>query len=331
MNNSLELAKVDFKYPIAEKIKKEIFPYLPPDLRVDFGYLPLRELDTIEEIRLRINAPILLKQKSFNKYLGKKGYLENRWDVNSLCTKDIMDKTVSLLCNSSLYALEEELRKGFLTLPGGHRAGFVGRAVLEGGKIKTIKHISGINIRIARFISGPALKIMACLLKNNIFLNTLIISPPRAGKTTLLRDIVYHLSQGFSGFSPIDVGLVDERSEIAGCLEGVPQLPIGHRTDVLDACPKAEGMMMLVRSMSPQVIATDEIGRQEDVAGMTEVINAGIKLLTTVHGLNREEIQRRPVIREILSQKVFERYIILSRKNGPGTVERIYNEEWQPL
>ncbi len=108
-------------------------------------------------------------------------------------------------------------------------------------------------------------------------------------------------------------------------------MPVGHRTDVLDGCPKAEGMMMMVRSMAPQVIATDEIGRKEDAEAIQEVINAGIKLLATVHGENKEDILRRPVIRDIVEQKVFERYVILSRKHGPGTVENIYNKNWDPL
>jgi stage III sporulation protein AA len=316
---------------LEERIKNEVLPYLAPDLRVLLNQLPTSELQTVEEIRLRIHAPVLLKQRSKDHYLTAQGNLTEKWETSLTLSKDTMDKTVSLLSNSSLYALEEELQKGFLTLPGGHRVGFVGRAVLEGGKIRTLKQISGVNIRIARFITGSAYKIIDYLVEKNTFLHTLVISPPQAGKTTLVRDIITLLSNGFPGFKSIDVGLVDERSEIAGCLEGIPQLPIGHRTDVLDGCPKAEGMMMLVRSMSPQVIATDEVGRKEDGEAMEEVIHAGIKILTTVHGMGREDLLNRPVIREFIKEKVFERYVVLSRKNGPGTIEQIYDREWNPL
>jgi len=329
--NLFEIYRNPVHSTIAQNIRQDLFPFLSPDLRTMFKEIPDGELEDLEEIRLRINAPVLLKQRTGDKYLGKDGVLIQRWESGACCSAESMSKTVSLLCNSSLYALEEELRKGFLTLPGGHRTGFVGRAVLDKGKIKTLKQISGVNIRIARFVTGSALRIVRFLIKNNTLLNTLIISPPRAGKTTLLRDIVAILSNGFSGFSSIDVGLVDERSEIAGCREGIPQMPVGHRTDVLDGCPKAEGMMMLVRSMSPQVIATDEIGRKEDAEAIEEVINAGIKLVTTVHGNSKEDILRRPVIKEILEQKVFERYLVLSRKNGPGTIEGIFDGEWVPL
>lgn len=331
MANLFEISSSRLQVTMAQNIRRELFPFLSPDLRTLFKAIPEGELEDLEEIRLRINAPVLLKQRTNDKYLGKDGVLTPRWETGVCCGAESMNKTVSLLCNSSLYALEEELRKGFLTLPGGHRTGFVGRAVLDRGRIKTLKQISGVNIRIARFVSGSALKIIKSLIKGNTLLNTLIISPPRAGKTTLLRDIVSILSNGFPGFSSIDVGLVDERSEIAGCREGIPQMPVGHRTDILDGCPKAEGMMMLVRSMSPQVIATDEIGRKEDAEAIEEVINAGIKLVTTVHGNSKEDILRRPVIREILEQKVFERYLVLSRKNGPGTIENVFDGEWMPL
>lgn len=314
-----------------ENIRQDILTFLSPDLRALFKNLPDKELADLEEIRLRVNGPVLLKQRTGDKYLAKDGMLTTRWESSVCCSAESMNRTVALLCNSSLYALEEELSKGFLTLPGGHRTGFVGRAVLDKGRIKTLKQISGVNIRIARFISGSALKIIRYLIKDNIFLNTLIISPPRAGKTTLLRDMITILSNGFPGFKSIDVGLVDERSEIAGCRDGIPQLPVGHRTDILDGCPKAEGMMMLVRSMSPQVIATDEIGRKEDAEAIEEVINAGIKLLTTVHGSSKEDILRRPVVKDILEQRVFERYVVLSRKNGPGTIENIFDGDWMPL
>lgn len=313
-------------YPIYKnKIYQEIISYLAPEIREIFHKLPDEIFNELEEIRLRVQAPVLLRTKNEDVFLDYSGRMIKDSNKAFVCTNECLQKTVLLLSNSSFYALEEELQKGYLTLPGGHRVGFVGRAVLDKGSIKTLKQISSINMRIARFIPGAAQKLMKYMIEENTFMHTLIISPPRCGKTTVLRDIVAKLSGGFSGFFPVDVGLVDERSEIAGCKNGIPQMPVGHRTDVLDACPKAEGMMMLVRSMAPSVIATDEIGNKDDIVAMQEVINAGIKLLTTAHGTNLEELMKRPVFTEIIHDRVFERYVILSRKNGPGTVEAIYD------
>ena len=119
------------------------------------------------------------------------------------------------------------------------------------------------------------------------------------------------------------MGIVDERSEIAGCVNGVPQLTFGHRLDVLDACPKAEGMMMMIRSMSPDVLIVDEIGRREDAEAIQEAVHAGIKLIMTTHGSNIDEIRKRPSLKDILDQEIFERFVILSRVSGPGTITRI--------
>lgn len=309
------------------KIEQELFPYLSPELRALLGGLSHEMINDLEEIRLRVEQPVLLRFRLGDGYLTSRGTVTKKINDALICRTEFVKKTVLLLCQSSLYAREEELQKGYLTLPGGHRAGFSGRAVLEQGRVKTLKQISGINIRIARFVKGVALPLMGYLVEGKNFLHTLIVSPPRCGKTTLLRDIVIYLSNGFTGFSSVDVGVVDERSEIAGCRDGIPQLPVGHRTDVLDGCPKAEGMMMLVRSMAPAVIATDEIGRLEDVVAVQEVLNAGIKLLVTAHGSDLEELGQRPGIGEIVRQQVFERYVILSRKFGPGTVEAVLNRE----
>jgi stage III sporulation protein AA len=242
-------------------------------------------------------------------------------------TGDDIAKTLQLISNNSLYALEQEFRHGYLTLPGGHRVGFVGEAVLEKGRIKTLKHVSSLNFRLARQLKGCADPLMPYLLRSGSArpYHTLIISPPRCGKTTLLRDIVRQLSNGVDslGFSGTDIGLVDERSELAGCFQGVPQNEIGVRTDVLDNCPKSEGMLLLLRSMSPQVVATDEIGQADDIAVLEEMLNAGIAIITTVHGLNLHEIELRPAWHRILSARVFERYVVLGRTLGPGTIETI--------
>ncbi|MDP4169132.1 MAG: stage III sporulation protein AA, partial [Bacillota bacterium] len=170
-------------------------------------------------------------------------------------------------------------------------------------------------------------------IRNEGWLHTMIIGAPQTGKTTLLRDIARIISTGNSnmGFQASKVGIVDERSEIAGCINGIPQLTFGHRVDILDACPKAEGMMMMIRSMSPEVLVVDEIGRKEDAEAIMEAVHAGISLVMTTHGNSLTEINKRPSLKEIIDRGIFQRFIILSRKRGPGTITHIVNGTGQEL
>ena len=282
----------------------------------------------LQEIRLRIGKPVILETDGGSYFLTGEGLASSLRHHDPIIVDEILvNKTLQLISSSSFYALEEEMRYGFLTLKGGHRVGFTGEAIVEQSRLKALKNISSLNFRISREILGAADRLMEFLVEARTRqpLHTLIISPPACGKTTLLRDIIRQLSDGIPslGFTGVTVGLVDERSEIAGSRGGVPQKNIGCRTDVLDRCPKAEGMMLLLRSMSPRVIASDELGRPEDVAAIMEIINAGVTVLATAHGRDMFEIKQRPIIRQLLQQGVFERIIVLSRRFGPGTVEGI--------
>ncbi len=206
-----------------------------------------------------------------------------------------------------------------------------GQAVLENGRVARLKHISGMNYRVAREITGVALPYLRYFFdyRYRRVRHTLIISPPRGGKTTFLRDLTRWISDGVSrlripGFK---TAVVDERSEIAGCFQGMPQLNVGQNTDVLDACPKAEGMMMLLRSMAPQVIVTDEIGSVEDASAIEEIVHGGVSVIATAHGGSLEELKGRPGLRRLLAQSIFERAIFLGRSRGPGTIEKIVDLE----
>jgi stage III sporulation protein AA len=239
---------------------------------------------------------------------------------------DDMLRTVELVTGSSLYAVEDELRQGFVTVPGGHRVGLCGRAVVDGGKVRTLKYLTGLNFRISREVRGAADQVLPWLVRGpRAVYNTLIISSPRCGKTTLLRDLVRQISNGIPrlGFAGLTVGVVDERSEIAGCYQGIPQRDVGLRTDVLDACPKAEGMMMLLRALSPAVIATDEIGRREDVEALEEMLNAGVSILATAHGASVDDLRGRPVLRDLLGRRIVERFVVLEYRHGPGAVRAV--------
>jgi len=304
------------------------FQALPPRLQELVAEGLQAYLGDIEEIRLRIKRPVLFQIGTREMSITKQKRITFHLEEGDVITKEDLERTIQVLSQNSLYAWEDEFKNGYITIPGGHRIGFVGRGVLEQGNLKTLKDISGINYRIGRQILGCADEVVPYIMKKDQVYHTLIISPPQCGKTTLLRDIVRQLSDGIpaQNFAGVNVGLIDERSEIAGMYQGEPQFQIGMRTDVLDACPKAQGMMMLIRSMSPRVLATDEVGKNEDVEAMYQALQAGVTVITTVHGNSLEEIKERPNMQTLLNWHFFDRIIILSRRKGVGTLEKILDE-----
>ncbi|RYM06093.1 stage III sporulation protein AA [Sporolactobacillus sp. THM7-7] len=236
----------------------------------------------------------------------------------------------------SFYTLEEELRRGYITIPGGHRIGLAGRVITENGRVLRLREVTFFNIRIAREKIGAARPLVPHLYKKGHWLSALIIGAPQTGKTTLIRDLARLIGEGIPERSvPAQkAGIVDERSEIAGCIGGVPQNRLGKRTDVLDACPKAEGMMMMIRSMSPDVLIVDEIGREEDTEALLESLNAGIAVVATAHAHSIEEISRRPTIRPLIEARLFKRYIALSRvsrSGSPGYRLHVCDEQGRPM
>jgi stage III sporulation protein AA len=295
-----------------------ILHFLPKKIADLINQIPPNQKEELEEIRIRIDRPIEITMKGDPCFLS---YIIQPDDAFQLMNK---------ISQFSIYALEEELKRGYITVAGGHRIGLAGKVILENGMVKAIRDISSFNIRIAREKVGIAESIIPFIYQGN-WVNTMIIGPPQTGKTTLLRDMARIISTGTEAIPASKVGVVDERSEIAGCVNGVPQLTFGTRLDVLDACPKAEGMMMLIRSMSPEVLVVDEIGRKEDAEAIQEAVHAGIKLIMTTHGTSIEEITKRPSLREIISQKIFKRFVILSRQSGPGTITKILDEAGKEL
>jgi len=298
-------------------VTEDLFLLLPDSIRHRLKRLSSSEIQRIEEIRLRIGLPVevVLDQGSF--FLDR----EQRF------TKEEGNIFLNRLSMHSLYTLEEEIRRGYITIKGGHRVGIAGKVVLDRGNVKHIRDITSFNIRIAREIHGAANEVLPLLVERGQVKSTLIISPPQCGKTTLIRDIARQLSYGTKGIPGKKVSIVDERSEIAGCVNGIPQKDVGPRTDVMDGCPKAEGMMMMIRSMSPDVLITDEIGRPEDSYALEEAIHAGIAVITTVHGKDLKDILRRPLCSKLTQTGVFERYLVLGRQPRVGTITALYDEK----
>lgn len=299
---------------------EEIFDYLPKTIMQEIKRLPANDWTEVEEIRMRIGRPLEIAVKGRPLFLSY------------IVTKEDGETFMSKISHHSFYTLEEELKRGYITIEGGHRVGLAGKVILENGQVKGLRHLSSFNIRVAREMKGISHPLIPFLFQKG-WKHTMIIGAPQTGKTTLLRDIARVISSGCDQFNipPLKVGIVDERSEIAGCLFGIPQLSFGPRVDVLDACPKAEGMMMMIRSMSPDVLVVDEIGREEDRLAVLEAINAGVKLVMSTHGDSLEEIQKRPLLADIVNQQLIERYIELSREDGPGTVSVIRGEKGQRL
>lgn len=304
--------------------KQMILPLLSTELREIFQQVSEDTFNNLQEIRLRIQKPIVLNIKDQYHYLSEVGQLTKKQGQGKVLNEKELLHTLELISDYSLYAFEEELKQGYITVKGGHRVGIVGKTILEKGSVRTIRHISGMNIRIAHEVKGCANLVMPFIKESEMSIyHTLIVSPPRCGKTTLLRDMIRQIADELG----INVGVVDERSEIAGCYKGIPQKDIGLQTDVLDGCPKAEGMMMLLRSMGPQIIAVDEIGSEEDLYAIQHIIHAGIKLICTVHGYSYEDISRKPVLNKLLEEKIFERIIFLDNSRAVGTVTSIINEK----
>lgn len=295
---------------------QEILSFLPKSIVNALVEVPHLQEHSIEEIRVRINRPLEVTAGGIPTFLP---YTVLPEDGVQLLNK---------LGNFSMYTLEEELKRGYITVAGGHRIGLAGKVILEEGKVKAIRDISSFNIRIAREKIGSADHLFPHIYTGE-WKHTMIIGPPQTGKTTILRDIARLISSGVPerDIPPLKVGIVDERSEIAGCVHGIPQLSFGPRVDVLDSCPKAEGMMMMIRSMSPDVLIVDEIGREEDAIAIMEAVNAGIKLMMTTHGNSLEEIIKRPSLKPIVEMEIFDRFIELSRDCGPGTITSIKNEK----
>ena len=284
----------------------EILRYFPNQIYTLLKNMLIQDINLqkdLEEIRIRVERPILLKTRQVDIIIEYK-----------IGTNEIL-QTLERLCENSIYAYKNQICEGFLTVRGGHRIGITGTAVVEGEKILNLKYITSLNFRIAREVIGCSFPILEEIIdkENNTIFNTLIVSPPGKGKTTMLRDIIRNISNGVEkfNFKGMTCGVVDERGELAAMYKGIPQNNIGIRTDVIENINKSKGMKILIRSMAPEIIACDEIGSKEDVEAIKEAITSGVKGIFTMHGKNMEDIKNNKNINYLIETKQIEKIIFL--------------------
>ncbi len=304
--------------------REEVMNVLPRRIRSVMEQKRMN-MEDLQEIRFRIGSPLLLWCHGMEIPV----YSENGNQI--MITREDIGEMMEYISRYSLYAYEQDMKKGFITISGGHRAGISGEVVLEGGKIKNLRYISSINLRLSHEITGCADRVIPYITQRRTIYHTLIVSPPGCGKTTLLRDVIRQISDGSEHRKGVRVGVVDERSEIGGCYKGVPQNNLGIRTDILDGCSKAEGMIMLIRSMNPAVVAVDEIGMEEDVHAIEYAMHCGCKILATAHAGSMQELRKRPLLEQMIECERFERYIVLSNKKHIGQIEGIYDSRGRIL
>lgn len=298
------------------KSQEEVLKLLPLNLAEELREIFINNL-AVQEIRIKANKPVIVNLSYKEIILGFVPSIEE--------LKQILVR----ISNYSLYAYEEEIRQGYITIKGGHRIGIAGECVLNKGEIKTIRNISSLNIRICHEVKGCSNEVMRYITKNDSILNTLIVSPPKCGKTTILRDMARNISNGMPLYNlkGKKVSVIDERSEIASCFNGIPQLDIGIRTDILDNCFKKDGMIMAIRSLSPEIIICDEIGTYGEIEALNMVFNSGVNIIVTIHGYSIDDVYKRTVFKELLENSILDRIIVLSSRKGPGTIENVYSIE----
>lgn len=305
---------------IYEKLKSEILSKIFPSNLYSL-IIDKINFSQLNEIRLRVDKPIIV-------YLGGQAYFLSENGITTsigssiICKKEDIDNVIFRASECSLYAVNEQIKRGYLTINEGIRIGISGTTVCDNKEIKTIKNFNSLVIRIPHKIKGCSLTAFRYILENNCLHNTLVISPPGAGKTTFLRDFISQLSQRNIC---LNVLVLDERGELAAITDNGRSILDSNFTDVLSFISKSDGFLYGIRSLNPNLIVCDEIGAEEDIEAIEYACNCGVSVMASIHAGSISELRQKPNFERLLSKKLFERYIVLSSREGPGTYEGIYD------
>ena len=276
--------------------------------------LPVLHQQAINEIRLRVGRPVTLHTPTRVDILKHNGQ-------SVVTEKQDIEESYRRICDFSIYSHQEEIKKGYITIMGGHRVGISGTAVLQQGQIATVREISSLNIRVARQVYGAANELLS-RMGQDISKGLLIAGPPSCGKTTLLRDLARQLATGAGGI-PKKVAIIDERGELAGTYCGIPQNDLGLCSDILDHYPKGEGMIQAVRALSPQFIFCDELGGQEDLEAVQQGLHAGAAMISTIHAGNIDDLLRKKQGQTLLQSQAFG-YVAMMDAVALGQIAEIH-------
>jgi len=272
----------------------------------------------INEIRMRVNQKLIIVIKN------KKFYLKNDMGDYIIVSKSMIDNFISRASENSIYACNDNIVNGYLTLKHGIRVGLCGNVVTDNGKVVTLKEFQAVNIRIPHLIRNCSVPAYDYIVKDDYINNTLIISAPGSGKTTFLKDLVYQLyNRGISK----NVLIADERNEICSVVNGEPSENLGSFCDVYSNCSKKFAFKNGIRSMRPDVIITDELDLDNDLDCLLEAMNCGVKVIATIHASDISQLRRKKGFEYILENKFFNRFIVLKDTKGPGTLTNIYDEK----
>ncbi|MDI3299478.1 MAG: stage III sporulation protein AA [Bacillota bacterium] len=313
--------------------ERELLRFLPQEVRRVLEGALAHVPPPWEEIRLRAGRPLALVVRDETLFLDEAGRPAPAGRARPVGAEEVR-RSLELITGHSLYAWQEELRQGFVTLPGGHRAGLAGRLDSEGGHVRTVREVSSLNLRVARERVGVARPLLPWLLERGRPLSALLLGPPGSGKTTLLRDLSRAAGDGEAaggGGRPLRTVLVDERFEIAALAGGEPTLDVGAATDVIEGGPKAEAFAVALRALNPELLVCDELGRPEDAAALGEAARSGVAVWSSAHAASWEEARRRRLLAPLLEERFFRRVAELERRGGRFGLRAVRDGDGRPL